>query len=43
MNKLKQSYSITCELYNRMLDLKKKKILFSKTIISLLTVVHLLV
>lgn len=23
MNKLKQSYSITCELYNQMLDLKK--------------------
>lgn len=43
MKKLKQSYSITCELYNQMLDLKKKKILFSKTIISLLTVVHLLV
>lgn len=42
MKKLKQSYSITCELYNQMLDLKKK-ILFSKTIISLLTVVHLLV
>lgn len=41
MKKLKQSYSITCELYNQMLDLKK--ILFSKTIISLLTVVHLLV
>lgn len=41
MNKLKQSYSITCELYNQMLDFKK--ILFSKTIISLLTVVHLLV
>lgn len=42
MKKLKQSYSITCELYNQMLDFKKK-ILFSKTIISLLTVVHLLV
>lgn len=42
MNKLKQSYSITCELYNQMLDFNKK-ILFSKTIISLLTVVHLLV
>lgn len=24
MKKLKQSYSITCELYNQMLDLKKK-------------------
>lgn len=42
MNKLKQGYSITSELYNQMLDWKKK-ILFTKTIISLLTVVHLLV
>lgn len=41
MNKLKQGYSITSELYNQMLDWKK--ILFTKTIISLLTVVHLLV
>lgn len=27
MNKLKQSYSITCELYNQMLDLKKSSFL----------------
>lgn len=30
MKKLKQSYSITCELYNQMLDLKKKKSSFLK-------------
>lgn len=38
---MKQSDSFTSELYTQMSDLKKKKKSFSKTIVSLLTVVHL--